>query len=52
MTVLWPACLDNTTNLDDAKVVFAAHVLHDPAWAEFTPDDLHRFIDQLDGSRR
>lgn len=45
--ILWPACRDNTPDLDHAKAAFAFHAFHDEAWMCLGEREITRLIDKL-----
>jgi hypothetical protein len=47
LQVLWPACLDQTRDIEHARAVFAVHAFHDPAWLFLGGDEIIRTIDGL-----
>lgn len=49
MDVLWPQCLAGANNLAHAKVAFAIHCAHDPAWtSEMNHDEIMDFVERLE----
>jgi hypothetical protein len=47
LRILWPACISQAPNLDDAKAAFAVHAYNDPAWIWLGEDEIYRIIDSL-----
>ncbi len=48
MKLLWPACVNRSPDVDTAKIMFAAHALHDPAWTkDLTHDQIVCTINEL-----
>jgi hypothetical protein len=47
LSILWPACKEQATDLDHAKAAFAMHAFHDPAWLALGDDEIRRQIDAL-----
>jgi hypothetical protein len=47
LSILWPSCKEQATDLDHAKAAFAMHAFHDPAWLPLGDDEIRRQIDAL-----
>jgi hypothetical protein len=47
LKILWPACLENAYNTDQAQAAFAMHAFNDPAWLFLGEDEIRRQIDAL-----
>lgn len=47
LEILWPACKENSTNLDHAKAAFAYHAFNDSAWLCLGEDEIKRRINHL-----
>jgi hypothetical protein len=47
LKILWPACKEETGDLDHAKAVFAAHAFQDLAWLYLGEEEIRRQIDGL-----
>ena len=45
--VLWPTCVDQAANLDEARLIFALHASGDSAWLSLPPEELTRQIEEL-----
>lgn len=45
--ILWPVCKENAHDMDHAKLAFAYHALHDPAWLALGEDEIERQINLL-----
>ena len=45
--ILWPACREQTQNLDMAKAAFAFHAFHDKAWLYLGENEIVKQIDAL-----
>ncbi len=50
LDILWPICCEQACDLDHAKMAFAVHAFHDPAWLALG-DGLHAAIDGLEDRR-
>jgi hypothetical protein len=48
MDILWPACKEHATDLDQAKIAFYFHITNDPAWTDHYDDaELRSFVEDL-----
>ena len=47
LRILWPACRDQTDDLDRARMAFAIHAFHDKAWLCLGDDEIKRQISEL-----
>lgn len=47
LRILWPTCKEQASDLDHAKMAFAMHAFHDPAWLCLGDDEIRRQIDGL-----
>ena len=50
LQILWSACVENASNLDQAKAAFAVHAFNDAAWLWLGEDEIARQIDELKGT--
>ncbi len=49
LNILWPACKEQTPDIEIAKAMFALHVFKDSAWIEFYgKEKLLNFIEKLE----
>lgn len=47
VAILWPCCKEHAPDLDTARVAFAMHAHHDPAWRELSEADIIAMIEAL-----
>jgi hypothetical protein len=47
LEILWPACLEYSTSLDEAKAAFAMHAFNDRAWTSLGEAEIIRRIEAL-----
>ncbi len=47
LEILWPTCRA-VGDVDLARVAFAVHAFHDPAWLRLGEDEIKRIIDGLE----
>ena len=47
LKILWPACVEQAPNIEEARAVFALHAYDDPAWLALPPEELTRRLHAL-----
>lgn len=47
LAILWPTCKEQARDLDHAKMAFAMHAFHDPAWLCLGDEEIKQRIDRL-----
>ena len=45
--ILWPICVENAPDIDQARAAFAVHAFNDPAWRVLGVDVIIESIDNL-----
>lgn len=51
LELLWPACYDQTGDLESARQVFMVHVHLDDAWSDLSDAEVQAIVDKLEAPR-
>lgn len=46
--ILWPSCKDIADDIEHARTAFIIHAASDAAYADFTADELARYVRELE----